>query len=166
MWQDPTSKLDYDDARWYDPANGVFKSPDPTEFNGGDTNLYRFCGNSPTNYTDPSGLDDNASAANSAPAGDTSGSDGEGVGVMSGSGGSGGGSWSIPVWSGGFGTAVLSPWQVGGGGAGSAGGLSGGGGGLFSLAMLSETPPVLQRRGLIMASQGEKSAHRRIPRLV
>ncbi len=57
MWQDPTSKLDYDDARWYDPANGVFRASDPIEFNGGDTNLYRFCGNSPTNYTDPSGLE-------------------------------------------------------------------------------------------------------------
>ena len=31
------TNLDYDDARWYDPANGVFKSPDPIEFNGGDT---------------------------------------------------------------------------------------------------------------------------------
>ena len=50
---------------------------------------------------------------------------------MSGSGGSGGGGWSIPVWSGGFGPAVLTPWQLGASAAGSAGGLSGGGRGVI-----------------------------------
>ena len=30
--------------------------PDPDSFNAGDTNLSRYCGNSPTNYTDPSGM--------------------------------------------------------------------------------------------------------------
>ena len=40
----------------YDPTVGRFIEEDPTEFAGGDTNFYRYCDNSPTNGTDPSGL--------------------------------------------------------------------------------------------------------------
>ena len=58
MWQDPTTGLDYDDARWYDPVDGVFGSQDPLEFGGGQTNTSEYCGNSPTNATDPSGMMD------------------------------------------------------------------------------------------------------------
>ena len=55
MWQDPTTGLDYDDARWYDVVDGVFGSQDPLGFGGGQTNTSEYCGNSPTNATDPSG---------------------------------------------------------------------------------------------------------------
>jgi uncharacterized protein RhaS with RHS repeats len=33
-----------------------FLNPDPSGFGGGDTNLYRYEGNSPTNFVDPMGL--------------------------------------------------------------------------------------------------------------
>ena len=56
MWQDPNTGLDYDHARWYDVANGVFISQDPLEFGGGQMNLNEFVGNSPTNVTDPTGM--------------------------------------------------------------------------------------------------------------
>ena len=42
-------------ARWYDPSSGRFISTDPIGFAGGDTNLYRYVGNSFGNATDPSG---------------------------------------------------------------------------------------------------------------
>ena len=54
---DSATGLYYDSARWYDPRNGNFISEDPLGFGGGDTNLSRYCGNSPTNYIDPSGMD-------------------------------------------------------------------------------------------------------------
>lgn len=40
----------------YDPRPARFISEDPIGFEGGDTNLYRYVFNSPTNYTDPTGL--------------------------------------------------------------------------------------------------------------
>ena len=43
-------------ARTYDPTTGRFISRDPIGFAGGDANLQRYVGNSPTNATDPSGL--------------------------------------------------------------------------------------------------------------
>ncbi len=43
-------------ARWYDPETGRFASEDPIGFSAGDTNLNRYVFNSPTNFTDPSGL--------------------------------------------------------------------------------------------------------------
>ncbi len=52
---DLESGLAYYRARYYDPANGVFISVDPMGFGAGDTNLYRYVGNSSTMYTDPSG---------------------------------------------------------------------------------------------------------------
>ena len=42
--------------RWYDASVGRWISPDPTGFAAGDTNTYRYVGNSPANATDPRGL--------------------------------------------------------------------------------------------------------------
>jgi RHS repeat-associated protein len=41
--------------RWYNPATKRWLSEDPALLTY-DTNPYRYCGNSPTNFTDPSGL--------------------------------------------------------------------------------------------------------------
>ncbi len=54
-WDENTG-LYYNRARYYDPLIGRFISEDPSGFASGDTNLYRYAGNSPTNLTDPSGL--------------------------------------------------------------------------------------------------------------
>jgi uncharacterized protein RhaS with RHS repeats len=43
-------------AKNYVPALGRFLSSDPIGFGGGDTNLYRYVGNNPIRYNDPSGL--------------------------------------------------------------------------------------------------------------
>ncbi len=43
-------------ARYYDAVVGKFISEDPISFNAGDTNISRYVFNSPTNFTDPSGL--------------------------------------------------------------------------------------------------------------
>jgi RHS repeat-associated protein len=53
---DPDPGLYYYRSRWYDALNGRFISADPVGFAAGDPNLARYCGNSPTNYVDPSGL--------------------------------------------------------------------------------------------------------------
>jgi hypothetical protein len=42
--------------RWYDPSAGQFLNEDPSGFNGGNANLYRYCGNNSPNYNDPTGL--------------------------------------------------------------------------------------------------------------
>jgi len=42
-------------ARYYDPRLGRFTSEDPLSFAAGDPNLYRYVGNSPLAFTDPSG---------------------------------------------------------------------------------------------------------------
>jgi RHS repeat-associated protein len=52
---DAESGLYYYRARYYDAAVGSFISNDPIGFAAGDSNLYRYVLNSPTNYTDPSG---------------------------------------------------------------------------------------------------------------
>jgi len=44
-------------ARYYDPQLGRFISQDPIAFAAGDTNLYRYVGNSPLTFVDPSGND-------------------------------------------------------------------------------------------------------------
>ena len=54
--RDPETGLYYDRARYYDPASGRFLSQDPIGFAAGDPNLYRYVGNDPANFTDPSGL--------------------------------------------------------------------------------------------------------------
>jgi RHS repeat-associated protein len=43
-------------ARLYDPATGRWLSEDPIGIDAGDTNLYRYVRNNPTNFTDPEGL--------------------------------------------------------------------------------------------------------------
>jgi RHS repeat-associated protein len=53
---DETTGLQNNLNRWLDPATGRWISQDPIGFGGGDANLYRYVGNSPTNATDPSGL--------------------------------------------------------------------------------------------------------------
>jgi RHS repeat-associated protein len=42
--------------RDYDPSAGTWMQRDPIGLGGGDTNIYRFVGNNPTNFADPSGL--------------------------------------------------------------------------------------------------------------
>jgi RHS repeat-associated protein len=42
--------------RYFDPGTGRFLSQDPLGFGAGDANLYRYVGNSPTNFTDPNGM--------------------------------------------------------------------------------------------------------------
>ncbi len=48
--------LYYYRARYYDPNTARFLSEDPIEFLSGDFNWYRYVGNDPVNYKDPSGL--------------------------------------------------------------------------------------------------------------
>ena len=52
---DVETDLQYNRARYYDPSTGRWMSQDPLGFDAGDSNLYRYCQNSPTKYTDPSG---------------------------------------------------------------------------------------------------------------
>ena len=54
---DPETNLYFKRARYYDPENGRFLSPDPIGFASGDPNPYRYVENNPTNYVDPTGLD-------------------------------------------------------------------------------------------------------------
>jgi RHS repeat-associated protein len=51
-----TIKVYYDHARSYDPATGRFLQEDPLGLAAGDVNVYRYVGNSPANFIDPSGL--------------------------------------------------------------------------------------------------------------
>jgi RHS repeat-associated protein len=55
---DSDVKLQYNRARWYDPAQGRWISQDPIGFSAGDVNLYRYVGNGVTGATDPSGLEE------------------------------------------------------------------------------------------------------------
>ena len=52
---DKATKLQNNNARWYDPTIGRFLSEDPSGFADG-PNPYRYAGNDPVNYTDPTGL--------------------------------------------------------------------------------------------------------------
>ena len=54
---DAETGLQYNRARWYDSSTGRWISQDPMGFDAGDSNLYRYAFNSPTNHTDPSGLE-------------------------------------------------------------------------------------------------------------
>jgi RHS repeat-associated protein len=54
---DEASKLQYNRARYYDPATSRWISQDPIGFAAGDQNLYRYVGNSSTNAIDPNGLE-------------------------------------------------------------------------------------------------------------
>ena len=53
---DGETGLYYYRARYYDSSLGRFISEDPIGFSAGDTNLYRYVNNSPTNFTDPTGM--------------------------------------------------------------------------------------------------------------
>ena len=55
MQYDSSARLDYDQARWYDPISGRFLSRDPA--NADLQNPYRYVGNDPTSLTDPTGLE-------------------------------------------------------------------------------------------------------------
>jgi RHS repeat-associated protein len=55
MEYDSVTGLYYDHARYYDAAIGRFTTQDPKSFSAGDTNLYRYVGNGPTETTDPNG---------------------------------------------------------------------------------------------------------------
>jgi RHS repeat-associated protein len=54
---DPDTGLVHLGARDYSPALGRFVTKDPTQFAGGDTNLYAYAGDDPINHIDPTGLD-------------------------------------------------------------------------------------------------------------
>jgi RHS repeat-associated protein len=56
VYFDTATSLNYHRNRWYDPAIGKWITEDPISFAAGDTNLFRYVSNSPTNLTDPSGL--------------------------------------------------------------------------------------------------------------
>ena len=43
--------------RYYQPALGRFLQSDPTGFDAGDMNLFRYCGDDPVDRSDPMGLD-------------------------------------------------------------------------------------------------------------
>jgi RHS repeat-associated protein len=53
---DAVTKQQYNRGRYYDPGTGRWTSEDPIGFNAGDSNLYRYVGNNPTDATDPSGF--------------------------------------------------------------------------------------------------------------
>jgi RHS repeat-associated protein len=54
-YTDPVTGLQLHGVRWYDPSVGRWLTEDPA---AADANLYRYCGNAPTNGTDPDGLQD------------------------------------------------------------------------------------------------------------
>ena len=54
MEYDPTTGQYYDRARIYGSLTGRFLKQDPEGYEAGDANLYRYVGNAPTSFTDPS----------------------------------------------------------------------------------------------------------------
>ncbi len=54
---DSETSLYYYRARYYDPNTGRFFSEDPIGLRGGDVNLYRYVGNEPSIFVDPTGMD-------------------------------------------------------------------------------------------------------------
>ncbi len=57
MMQDPANTgLYHDNARFYSPTTGTWTTQDPLGLASGQSNLSMYVGNSPTNATDPSGL--------------------------------------------------------------------------------------------------------------
>jgi RHS repeat-associated protein len=59
---DSATGLEWHQARWYNPGIQRWMSEDPSGL-GPDSNPYRYCKNSPTNGSDPTGLDDNYTIA-------------------------------------------------------------------------------------------------------
>ena len=60
---DDDTGLQWNLNRWYDPEVGRWVSEDPIGFAAGDPNLYRYTGNSPAVFVDPSGLQEHQSLA-------------------------------------------------------------------------------------------------------
>jgi RHS repeat-associated protein len=58
---DHDTKLQNNINRWYEAGTGKWLSEDPIGYKGG-INLYEYCGNKPTDRTDPSGLQYNTIA--------------------------------------------------------------------------------------------------------
>jgi RHS repeat-associated protein len=54
LWDNRT-QLQFNRARWLNPATGQFMGKDSYGYRAGDANLYRYAGNDPVNVTDPSG---------------------------------------------------------------------------------------------------------------
>jgi RHS repeat-associated protein len=54
---DAETDLQYNRARWYDPATGRWMSQDPLGFDAGDSNLYRYVRNQFSSANDPAGMD-------------------------------------------------------------------------------------------------------------
>jgi RHS repeat-associated protein len=52
---DSATELQYNRTRYYDPKAGRWLNQDPNSFLAGDSNLYRYVDNSPTNNIDPQG---------------------------------------------------------------------------------------------------------------
>ena len=69
MQYDSATGLYYDNARYYDMVIGRFMSQDPKGFAAGDSNLYRYVGNGPTDGIDPTG-NDGSSSVSGVPAGE------------------------------------------------------------------------------------------------
>ncbi len=61
---DVETDLQYNRARWYDPATGRWQTQDPMGFAAGDSNLYRYATNDPLVSEDPSGLQEVVPAIN------------------------------------------------------------------------------------------------------
>jgi RHS repeat-associated protein len=57
-YTDPLTNLQLHGRRWYDSASQRWLSQDPSGLQSGDANLYRYCGNGPTDGRDPGGLGD------------------------------------------------------------------------------------------------------------
>ncbi|NLE38417.1 MAG: RHS repeat-associated core domain-containing protein, partial [Pirellulaceae bacterium] len=55
--RDKLTGLQNNGNRWYDAVLAHWQSEDPISFAAGDANLYRYCGNDPLNWIDPSGLE-------------------------------------------------------------------------------------------------------------
>jgi RHS repeat-associated protein len=53
-YTDPTTGLQLHGVRWYDPTSQRWLTQDPA---AADENLYRYCGNGPTDGTDPTGME-------------------------------------------------------------------------------------------------------------
>ena len=77
---DSETGFQYNRARYYDAAIGRWTSQDPLGFAAGDANLYRYVGNSPTNATDPLGLQRYVDPQGSGGSGADGGAGGQGAG--------------------------------------------------------------------------------------